>query len=330
MRITTSSILRTYQTGLAKNTAQLDEYRQQVLTQKKISKASEDPSAASRSFQLRKDFTSNDDYMENLDTAISHFDAVESSSMQMNDIAKTAGGLVLDGINGSTSLEARKTIASSLRKMQESLVLTANTKFGDDFLLGGENKKEMPFVLKDGKIEFYGLDVSDPANQTKLKEMSQEKILVDIGFGLKTETSGKFMDNSAFNLAFSGLNLLGYGADAKGNDSNIVNLMGQIADELDKDPMDTEKVSSLSLSFDNSKDNMVDFITELGTKSNFLDDTKTRLTENEFILNKKITDLENVNLAEAISSYSWSQFAYNAALKVGNSILSQSFIDFMR
>ena len=34
-------------------------------------------------------------------------------------------------------------------------------------------------------------------------------------------------------------------------------------------------------------------------------------------------------MAAAISEYVWQQYAYNAALKVGTSILSPSFIDFM-
>ena len=41
-------------------------------------------------------------------------------------------------------------------------------------------------------------------------------------------------------------------------------------------------------------------------------------------------DLEQVDMAEAISSYTWQGYAYNAALKVGTDIVSQSLLDFMR
>ena len=34
-------------------------------------------------------------------------------------------------------------------------------------------------------------------------------------------------------------------------------------------------------------------------------------------------------MAEAITEFSWAQYAYNAALKIGTSILTPSFIDFM-
>lgn len=330
MRITTSQMLRNYQSNLSKTNYELNSSREKVLTKRNFNRISEDPAAASKAFKLRKEYLQNEDYLENVKSVISHFDAVESSAMQMNDIVKEANSLILEGINGSSSHEQRKTIAISLRKMQESLVLSANSKFGDTFLFGGQNTSSIPFELKDGKLFYFGNDVAsaDPDVQKKLEDMSNENILVDLGFGL-TSDAGKIVNNSAFNTAFSGLNVLGFGTEA-GVDKNIVNLLGQVADELEKPELDDAKIKELTNQFDISKNEMLDFVTVLGTKSKFLEETESRLTDNKLTLNEKIVSLENVDLSEAITNYSWSQFAYNAALKVGNSILSQSFIDFMR
>lgn len=41
-------------------------------------------------------------------------------------------------------------------------------------------------------------------------------------------------------------------------------------------------------------------------------------------------NVEGIDMAKAITDYMWNQYAYNAALKVGTSILSPSFIDFMK
>lgn len=323
-------MLRNYQSNLSKTNYELNSSREKVLTKRNFNRISEDPAAASKAFKLRKEYLQNEDYLENVKSVISHFDAVESSAMQMNDIVKEANSLILEGINGSSSHEQRKTIAISLRKMQESLVLSANSKFGDTFLFGGQNTSSIPFELKDGKLFYFGNDVAsaDPDVQKKLEDMSNENILVDLGFGL-TSDAGKIVNNSAFNTAFSGLNVLGFGTEA-GVDKNIVNLLGQVADELEKPELDDAKIKELTNQFDISKNEMLDFVTVLGTKSKFLEETESRLTDNKLTLNEKIVSLENVDLSEAITNYSWSQFAYNAALKVGNSILSQSFIDFMR
>jgi len=292
-------------------------------------KTSEDPASAAVAYKLRKEYIETGDHIDNVKDATSQFDAVESSAMEMSTIAKKANALILEGISGNTSIESRKTIATSLRQMQESIVMSANSKLGESFLFGGQTTDSTPFELVDGKLQYYGLDVSstDPAVQTKLKEMSNAAVYVDLGFGLSF-TSGKIDTNSAFNVAVSGLNALGFG-QSDGKDQNLVNILGNIADELEKDPTDSEKLDGLSKQFTESSSKLADFITSIGTKSNFLELTQTRLEDNQFTLNEKIVSVENVDLAAAITDYSWAQYPYNSALKVGNSILSQSFIDFM-
>ena len=54
-----------------------------------------------------------------------------------------------------------------------------------------------------------------------------------------------------------------------------------------------------------------------------------RLEQTASELNEQILGIEQVDLASAITDFSWAQYCYNAALKVGNSILSQSLIDYM-
>ena len=107
MRITTSQMLRNYQSNLSKTNYELNSSREKVLTKRNFNRISEDPAAASKAFKLRKEYLQNEDYLENVKSVISHFDAVESSAMQMNDIVKEANSLILEGINGSSSHEQR-------------------------------------------------------------------------------------------------------------------------------------------------------------------------------------------------------------------------------
>lgn len=330
MRVTTNFILKNYQRNLSRSSNERNSTMNKVLTNRNFNKASEDPAAASKAFKLRKEYLANEDYLDNVQSVISHYDAVESSVMQMNTILKEANALILEGIDGGKSEEQRKTIATSLRNMQESLVLSANAKFGDSFLFGGQNTSTAPFELADGKLLYFGNDVSstDPAVQSNLDAMSSEEIYVDIGLGLSYE-SGTMNKNSAFNKAVSGISVLGYGTSSNGTDKNIINVLGDLADEIENASPDEDKLKQLTDQFTASKNELTDFLTQLGTKSNFLEKTESRLTDTQTNLNEKIVELENVNLAEAITNYSWAQYAYNAALKIGNGILSQSFIDFM-
>lgn len=77
------------------------------------------------------------------------------------------------------------------------------------------------------------------------------------------------------------------------------------------------------------RDDVLEVVTTLGTQTEFLTTTKDRLENNEISLSTQIDNVVNIDMAEAIMNFSWAQYAYNASLKVGNNILTPSFIDFM-
>ena len=69
---------------------------------------------------------------------------------------------------------------------------------------------------------------------------------------------------------------------------------------------------------------------ELDAQAVFLVTNQERLETLLTDTNTQILDVFQVDLADAITSFSWQQYCYNAALKIGNQLLSQSLIDYMR
>ncbi|MCQ4726611.1 flagellin [Anaerotignum faecicola] len=333
MRVTTRAIMSNYSRNLNKTMANLDSSRQKVLTKRKFNNIDEDPSAAARSFKLRREFNQNADYLENVKTTISMFDTVSSSALSISGVLnEQVNEDTLSAINGATSYEARLTYAKTLRGMQDSIVLSLNEKYADRFLFGGAGTKEAPFELKDDKLYYRGIDVNttDPDEIKKLEEMMDETLYVDIGFGMEENAQGDVVGSSAFNTAVPGLNIVGYGQTADGVSKNVVTLLGQMADALEEPNLNEAKFGKLMDQFVESKNDVADFVAELGTKSEFLENRKKQLETASDNINVQIVDVENVDMAAAISDYVWQQYAYNAALKVGTSILSPSFIDFMK
>ncbi len=94
-------------------------------------------------------------------------------------------------------------------------------------------------------------------------------------------------------------------------------------DGIYKDPNTGKKIPG-------GREQVLEKITELGTQTEFLTTTKDRLETSEINLATQIDNVVNVDMAEAIMNFSWAQYAYNASLKVGNNILTPSFIDFMK
>lgn len=361
MRIATNTILRNYSANLSKSAANLEASRTKVATRRNFNKVSESPSGATKAFQLRRDFIRNEDHLENIKMAQGKFTSIETGISQVSKMAEQINADILTGINGTTSKEQREAIAQGFDKMKESMLLSMNAKDGDKFVFGGSNTTQTPLKMGADNELFYfvkmdetdptkaiyvnlstGLDDSNPPTEildkdgnsipgeTLLKNLANEKLYMDTGFGLQLDDDGKVIEGTAFNTSYPAIDLISFGQTADGQPKNIISIVGKLAEEFGKDSMDTEKVEKMVQSFTEARNKIIDKMTSVGTMSNFLEITEERLIDNRINLNTKIVDIENVDMEQAITEFEFAKYAYSAALKVGTSILQPSFIDFMR
>lgn len=331
MRITTNALIRNYKSGLNQALLNMRNSMEHVMTQRSFNSVAENPAAAARSSQLWHKYMRNNDHISLVGDVQDRQTSQEAALMQVNKIATQIGeDYSIQVLNGTNGKDSRDTFAAAIREYQQSMVLSMNTTYGDTFVFAGADGKNPPFELtSDGKVTFRGIDVSttDPGELEDLKKMAGEALYVDLGFGLTIE-NGEVVSSSAFNISLPGINALGYGS-TDGSSDNMIALAGQLADELEKDDFDADKYGKLLTKFQKQSSGLLNQVTELGVKSEFLESTKNRLKDNDINLQTQIHNVEGIDMAEAITSYSWAQYAYNAALKVGTNILSPSFIDFM-
>jgi flagellin-like hook-associated protein FlgL len=171
-------------------------------------------------------------------------------------------------------------------------------------------------------------------NYEKLEKMAGESTYLDIGLGLKEDDKGNFVTGSAFNSAVSGLTFLGYGEDK--NLAVLVKELGSIfyrADPESGDYASDEDRERASVLLDKIHDGIRSAQgqhVQLSADAKYL---KTNLKQLETVkseLNEQIMDTESMDPAEAITEMTWAQYCYNAALRIGTNILSQSLIDYLQ
>ena len=211
------------------------------------------------------------------------------------------------------------------------MVQFLNTKYGDSFILGGNvGTDTAPFELtEDGKLLYRGVDVDDPANAGVLEQLSNETSYVDIGFGLSFDDDDKIISSTALNTSLPGINALGYGKTDDGTSKNLIVLAGRMAELLKADEFDSEEYGKLWDQFQEGTDQLKDTLTELGTKTQMLDTTKTRLENEAVSIQEQYSAEIGIEPAEAITNYSWAMYAYTSALKIGTSIIGPSLLDFI-
>ena len=199
----------------------------------------------------------------------------------------------------------------------------------------------------DAALQAYEKDQSDLA---KLEEFAKDDpVYIDLGMGFREESRGDMISSTAFDSALPGISMIGFGVDKKGLPNNLVTVlkkMGQIFSRCDTDTGDYaddgETIKEAYASDDDYKtmcellnkfkacmSDVDNAYTEMDSKATYLRTNLERLETEKVTLNEQILDVEQVDLADAITSFSWDQFCYNSALKVGNQLLSQSLLDYI-
>lgn len=196
-------------------------------------------------------------------------------------------------------------------------------------------------------IDYY----RDQADVKKLEVMSKEELPLDMGMGLK-EINGKLVNGSAFDSALRGISFLNSGVDENGDSNCLPMVMRELADVFQAWDEDTEpqgynpdlagpsakglsatelqeKADRLLDKLNAAQKHTTEKYVELDAKSAFLKSNSDRLSTEVTNLNEQVLDVEQINLADAITQLSWDQMCYNAALKIGTQLLSQSLIDYM-
>lgn len=171
----------------------------------------------------------------------------------------------------------------------------------------------------------------------KLEYLANEKRFVDIGLGFQEDENGKLIESSAFNECLSGLTYLGYGVDKDGDPKNIYSIVQRLKEIADSAPQEGLWPKEVYDEFDSMVSKLEDASSEFKTQftnqsagTEKLKNNYDLLEDNVYNLKVQYSNLEDVNMADAISSFLWAEYCYNAALKVGNSILSQSLMDYLQ
>ncbi len=341
MRITTSMMSSKYIRNLNKSANEMNYLNERVGTGRKFFKGSEDPVSAIKAYKLRREYLKTEQYDTNIKDVNSFLTAAETNMMEIGENIKSVHELYLRGINGTMGKEEREAIAKELENLQASILTSLNAQFEDRYVFGGTSRDVLPFTVHNGELYFKGFNVNTgndkdgnpPSDPDVLENLANEKIFIDLGLGM-TFGSNKLNEDTVFNMSMSGINFMGYGmnTDADGNttSNNIYTLIGNIKDELRRDDFSFSDISPYLSKFEEQKNSVLVAITDIGAKTNYLDFLELRNEDNQFNLNKKMLEVEMVDPAEAIVDFKMQEYAYNAALSMGNKILQNSFIDFMK
>jgi len=297
--------------NLYDNLKNLSKYQNQVSTNKRILRLSDDPIGAISSFQIESDIENSEQMSKNISDAQAWLNQTETSLSDINSILIRAKELAIDAGNGTYSTEQRTAIKEELCELEDQFIELANTKFAGKYIFGGYNTTSKPFgVNADGTLSYNS--ITDIATA----------VASDVDAEKKQIRQYSVSAASGFDVSINGIQLAGTGSD------NIYNLFYGLINCVENDDV-TSEIASYSEKFSDAQSKILTLIADVGGRQTGLEIMADRYESENINLNELYTKVAGIDQAEVITQYKMAESTYTSALEMGAKIIQNSLVDFL-
>ena len=298
MRVTFNAQNRNSTAGLEDAASRLLEFQRQVSTGKRIEKPSDDPSATLGSIGEHTEMAAIDQYARATDTIASRLSVVDTVLSDLIVQIERAQVASASARGSSKTPVQREAAAVDLEGIRDTIFSDMNTAFNGTHVFSGQASTVPPFTrVGTGPISAYA--------------GSTAEMVVDID------------QQRAVKMAFNG-EALTQGSDAQDIFVEFDNLIAAVR-AGDQDGIDAG-MQALTRMFDRVSTAQG----RVGADLRTIDEHKLRLGELRRASTKRLSALEDTNMAEAITGMAQADAAYRAALGAVNSVTRMSLMDYLR
>ncbi len=302
MRVTQSMLSNNMLRNISKSYEKMGKYQDQLASQKKINRPSDDPVIAMKGIQYRSQLVEVEQYQRNLTDVYNWLENSEDALDKAGSVVHRLSELVTGMANGSMTNDDRLKVESEINEIKEHLISIANTKVADKYIFGGTNTAQEPLTY-------------DATTGTATYNGNNEIIQIEVSAGVKLPVN-TFASDIFHNAAGTGLI------------QDLEKLQAVVKDPTlgENDP----DLKAFVTSMQNHLDKIVSSRSIIGARTNRAELVETRLSSNEIIANKMISENEDIDIEEVIMNFKTQESVHRAALSVGSSIIQPTLVDFMR
>lgn len=294
MRITDRLLVDKVLGNIQRNTERLAMFQEQVATGKRILKPSDDPTGTVASLTLHSTNDETVQNMANLDLAQGWLTTTDVALQDINDILQRARVLAVQGANETLGEEETAALATEVDQLLDHAMQLSNTRNGDRYVFGGFNTRTPSFEFTDGTRTAWIYNGDNGGIQRAVAP----------GVKLEVNVTGDRVFPGVFDV------LMGIRDDLANNDQDSLSL-----DRLDE--------------IDAVHNDVLDALGEVGAKGARLDLTRRQLTAADLNDKGLISNVEDVDMTEAIIHLSAQQSALQAALATGARVIQPQLLDFL-
>jgi len=294
MRITHGMMTDTTLANIQRNYARTEQLQRQITSGSRITRPSDDPIGAAHVLSFQESLDMTEQYLSNIDQANSWLNTTDSALNTVTSVVQRARELAVQAATDSFSAQDRAVIQAEVAQLQQHALDLSHAKYGPYYLFSGTRSDQPGYVL------------AQPSTTPGAYQGNNGQIQREISPGV---TLGVNLDaTTTFDPLFSALNQLQAGLAADSS-SQIQSSIGALDGAMDAIAMARA---------------------EAGAKANRLDALNERLSDVKVNLAGLLSGVKDVDMAEAITSFSMAQAVLQASLKAGAQALQPSLLDYLR
>lgn len=298
MRVTQSMLSNNMLRNLSNSYNKMGKLQDQLTTQKKITRPSDDPVVAMLGLGYRTDLNQVQQYTRNISEVNNWLESTDDAISQGVKVLQRTRELTVQASNGTYDGSQREAIAVEVEQLRNQLQTIAETQVGGKYIFNGANTNQAP---KDGQFSDGDINIE-----------------IFDGISMTVNTKGKDL----FGPALSENN-------DPTTDVEEGSLNGLI--KILKDPTATDdQINEYLVKIDKEIDRFLKVQAEVGAKQNRVEMMEDRLSAQEVISTRILSENEDVDMEKVITEMITQESIHRAALSVGAKIIQPSLMDFLR
>ena len=291
MRVTQSMLSNNMIRNISNSYERLAKLQEQILTQKKFSKPSDDPVAAMMGMNYRTSLNQVEQYSRNISEATNWVESTDSALGQAISALQRMRELTVQASNGTYESDQRDSVNEEIKQLKQHLVDIGDTQLGGKYIFNGYDTNKRPSDTMVDGAPSYGTD----------------EIQVEVFTGIKIpiNTSGQ----STFGEALK-------------TGGTIDQLMASL------ESTDEADITNRLAELDEMINVFIKEQAKVGAKQNRIDLMTDRVGQQEVFAQKILSSNEDVDMEKVILDFTTQESVHTAALSVGAKVIQPVYLIF--
>ena len=146
MRITQNMMSNIFVNNIQKQAEAMLQRQEQLATQKRINRPSDDPAGAARVLNGRSTLAAIDQYVENIKQGKTRLEMTETTLKQVDDLVQQARKLAETNSGAGVTAGQRALTAENIKEIYDQVMQLANSRFGGRSMFAGYQTDTAPFT----------------------------------------------------------------------------------------------------------------------------------------------------------------------------------------